>query len=278
MSKIPGDAFALNRHRAGTEQQMPVNGVLSAGEIPRHNLSRHVQRNPAFQPQHHFAKGAVEVMHHIQAQSLFEDCRQSEHPFFGEFHILRQFLNWHIAADKYRLTRPGKRRGLEKIQRGLTEVLQPIACPGRRKLEGNGRHLQFVKADSANIVVQVKIVQLFQKGNNRVFLAGRTAQQPLCHLAGASAVFAERTLLHTHQMRKRSAFRRLCAPAGRKITHTLRKRGGIRGRALSRADTGQIGGVEIQRPRHIAGTQVKHIDEQIEIHCEPVSLFFVISQ
>ena len=35
MSKIPGDAFALNRHRAGTEQQMPVNGVLSAGEIPR---------------------------------------------------------------------------------------------------------------------------------------------------------------------------------------------------------------------------------------------------
>ena len=79
-------------------------------------------------------------------------------------------------------------------------------------------------------------------------------------------------------MRKRSAFRRLCAPAGRKITHTLRKRGGIRGRALSRADTGQIGGVEIQRPRHIAGTQVKHIDEQIEIHCEPVSLFFVISQ
>ena len=62
------------------------------------------------------------------------------------------------------------------------QVLQPIACPGRRKLEGNGRHLQFVKADSANIVVQVKIVQLFQKGNKDVYK--RQGKSTLLHMLG----------------------------------------------------------------------------------------------
>ena len=53
------------------------------------------------------------------------------------------------------------------------------------------------------------------------------------HFATSQAqapVFAERTLLHTHQMRKRSAFQTALRTGGAaKLPHTLRKRGGIRG-------------------------------------------------
>ena len=82
MRKISGDTFALHCRGTGTEQQMTVYAVMPAAQIPWGNLARHVQGNPAFQPKHHFRVGAVQVVNHVQMQTLFQNSRQPQHPLF----------------------------------------------------------------------------------------------------------------------------------------------------------------------------------------------------
>ena len=67
---MPVYAFAGQCHRAGHIVEMVVHMGGHIGQMVRGDLSRHVDGNPALQPQHHLVKRPVNIVDDIQMKSL----------------------------------------------------------------------------------------------------------------------------------------------------------------------------------------------------------------
>ena len=63
-------------------------------------LPCHIHRYPAFKPQHHFLKRAVNIVYIVKAQSLFKHECHAVHPLFREIGVLRHFGHGHIAVKR----------------------------------------------------------------------------------------------------------------------------------------------------------------------------------
>ena len=78
-----GYALAGKRRTAGNIEKVTVDIVLHSLEVAGRDLSRHIQRDPALQPQHQLMEGAVQIVYHLQMQTLFQQHSKTEHIFFS---------------------------------------------------------------------------------------------------------------------------------------------------------------------------------------------------
>ena len=156
---IPGNCLPGKRGGAGYLQKVQKNAVLRVFEIVWGDLPGHIHRNPAFKPQHHFVKGAVNIVYLVQMQPLFQHHGHAEHPFFCEVLVLGHLLHRHIAVHYYGLVRFGKYGGLKKIQLAFHHFRYAFVGFAGRQLKGHGRNLELVETDYVYIFIKIKFIK-----------------------------------------------------------------------------------------------------------------------
>ena len=179
LTVMPRDGLAGQRHRSRRAHKVQEHTVLRIFEVIRLDLSRHVHRDKALQPQHHLRQGAVNVVDDPELQPLFQQHGHAEHPFFREIRVLGHLLHGHIAVHNDRLHGAGQHRRLHEVQLAFHHLLQPEIAAGGGELERRRRHLQFVETDRADVLVQVELVQLGEEVVNAILPGRMAAQQPV---------------------------------------------------------------------------------------------------
>ena len=124
------NTLARKRGGAGNLQKVAKNSVRCALKIVRRDLPGHIERDVAFQSQHHLLKRTVEAVNDVQMQALFQQEGKPEHIFLGKIQISCHILHRHIAVEEYRLSRFGKDGRLEKVQFSLFHLLQAVIGSG----------------------------------------------------------------------------------------------------------------------------------------------------
>ncbi len=266
---MSGNRLAGQRRRARHFQQVQKCPRLRVFQVIRRNLPRHIHRDPAFQPQHHVRKRAVQIVNLMQKQPLFQHHRHPKHPLFCKFRVLRHFVHRHIAVHHHRHLRFAEHRRFQKIQLRVLHLAQPHVRPRRWQLEHRARHFERIKMNRANVFVQVKRIQLRQKRRHAAVSAARFVQQPCAQLRAALRRLFQRFRRARQQSCQYLAVGRaaaLCRHIGR---DTGREPLRVRRLAGAAAEPGDGGRIVIGIRTHPRDVPVHHLQQRIEFFLKP---------
>ena len=255
-------AFPYERRRPRDIVQMPIDAVLHAAQVIRRDLSRHIDRDPAFQPQHHLLKRPIDVVNDVQMQPLFEHGRDTKHPFLAEVHILRHVRHRHVAAHKHWPGAPREHRRLQKVQLALLHLLQSIVIAVGRKAERRDGRADLVKVDCLDVFLQIKGIQSRQKLLHRVGILLARRIDPFRKQRGQRLSLG---FCVTEQVPQDFRLAVPLANPHQELAGSLHKVLDIHRAALPREDARQIGGVKIQRPRQLGDAHLQYGKRALQV-------------
>ena len=105
-------------------------------------------------------------------QSLFEQHRHAEHPFFCKLRILCHLLQRHVAVHDDVLLGFGQHGRADKIHLALFHALNGGVALVGRELKRHRRELDVVKMNDVDKLVQIKALELTEEVSHRIGFCG----------------------------------------------------------------------------------------------------------
>ena len=96
--KRASDSFFLQGACIADIHAVAEDCILLGGQIVRMHLAGHVDRDPGFQPQHHFDERPVHIVDDMNMTAFFQTAGDKLHPLLYKVNVLCHFLHRHVIV------------------------------------------------------------------------------------------------------------------------------------------------------------------------------------